>query len=138
MSRSRAAAAVKWSLIALMLVQQQRQSGAAVVESADRAVGSRGPCSPADSAGACLFKGLLKNALMYASRRNASAVRGDGRPQRAKGIERYLAEQIRNLLEVGLFSFGFELPDDVAAPWSLFKSSFLDGQVRTSCRNRRP
>jgi len=128
MSRSRAAAtaSVNWSFLALMLLlQQQRQSGAAAVESADRAVGSYGLCSPADSAAACLFKGLLKNAVIYASRRNASAVKGDGQLQQSKGIERYLAEQIRNLL--GLFSFGFELPADVAAPWSLFKSSFLDG-----------
>lgn len=43
--------------------------------------------------------------------------------QQSKGIEEYLMEQIQNIF--GMFSFGFDLPAEVTAPWSMLKSSFL-------------
>jgi len=93
----------------------------------------------------CLFKGLLKNALVYMSRRNdvdkvdgspaaAASYGNGGQLQQSKGIEEYLMEQIQNIL--GLFSFGFELPAEVTSPWSLLKSSFFNGNVKRILRKR--
>lgn len=96
-------------------------------------------CTSADTTAACLFKGLLKGVLLYTTRRHVApavapaekdgqAVTGAGgalQPQ-SKGIEEYLFEQIQNVL--GLFSFGFDLPAEITTPWSLLKSSFLDGK----------
>lgn len=109
----------------------------------DTAVRSLGPlCTSADPPATCLFKGLLKGVLMYTtrSRHDAAAEKAsvdkygeviagaDGttvRPQ-SKGVEEYLFEQIQNMLT--LFSFGFELPAEITAPWTMLKSSFLDGK----------
>lgn len=85
------------------------------------------PCAPADSAGACLFKGLLQNALRLfaaANRRHGAAPETAAVLQtQSKGIEEYLLEQIQNLF--GMFSFGFDLPAEVTAPWTLLKSSLF-------------
>lgn len=93
-------------------------------------------CAPTDTAGVCLFKGLLKNAVplfagSWASadrRKDAETAADTGVQQtQSKGIEEYLMEQIQNLL--GALSFGFELPTEVASPWTLLKSSFLNGKT---------
>lgn len=84
------------------------------------------PCAPADSAGACLFKGLLQNALRLfaaANRRQDAAPATAALQTQSKGIEEYLLEQIQNLF--GMFSFGFDLPAEVTAPWTLLKSSLF-------------
>lgn len=118
-SNTTGAGAVKWCFLALLLLRQHVH-----VQSA-KSYG--GLCSPADRPVTCLFKGLLKSAMIYASRRNEIASDGNQLQQSSKGIEQYLVEQIRNLL--GLFSFGFQLPVEVTAPWSLLKSSFFNGTL---------
>lgn len=98
-------------------------------------------CGPTDTTGACLFKGLLKNVVpLFAAaagtgpwapadrRKDAEAAAGTGVQQtQSKGIEEYLMEQIQNLL--GVLSFGFDLPAEVTSPWTLLKSSFLNGKT---------
>lgn len=98
-------------------------------------------CGPTDTASVCLFKGLLKNAVpLFAAaagagpwasadrRKDAEAAAGTGVQQtQSKGIEEYLIEQIQNLL--GAFSLGFDLPAEVTSPWTLLKSSFLNGKT---------
>jgi hypothetical protein len=132
----------KWGLLAVLL------SSSSVTGFADLAAvdplpsTSRALCTSTDSPGVCLFKGLLKNALFYVSRRYAAAAHpsntsgkvgtesttgpDDVALPESKGIEAYLFEQFQNL--IGMFSFDFELPTDVTAPWTLLKSSFLNGK----------
>jgi len=97
-------------------------------------------CTSADGPGSCLFKGLIKNALLYAaSRREDVSVVDDTKladgggghlQQQSKGIEEYFVEQIQNIF--GLFSFGYDLPTEVTSPWSMLKSSLLNGELTMS------
>lgn len=109
----------KWCFFALLLC--------GVNAAANESVKSYKVCAPTDGPGMCLFKGLLKNAIIYMSRRNdvkTTADSSNNTLQESKGIEDYLIEQIQNIF--GLFSFGFDLPEVV--PWSLLKSSFFNGE----------
>ncbi|VVC33482.1 Protein of unknown function DUF1676 [Cinara cedri] len=127
---------VKWSCLlalAVLLFDAGPAVGSAVPRApvAAGAIGSRRndpPCATATEGPAtCLFKGLLKNALLYATRRRqAHDTGGAGTALRPKGIEDYLFDQIQNL--IGLFSFGFELPAEVTAPWTMLKSSLFNGR----------
>ncbi|CAH1708428.1 unnamed protein product [Aphis gossypii] len=128
--------AIKWCLLGIMVAV--RLSSGHSDSAPERSFGML-RCTSADGPGTCLFKGLLKNALLYAASRrkdSLSAVAADDNKvgdggggllqQQSKGIEEYLIEQIQNIF--GLFSFGFDLPSEVIAPWSLLKSSFLNGR----------
>lgn len=119
---------VKWCFLAILL--------SSAGSSADQTARSYNRlCTSADTPGMCLFKGVLKNALLYMTRRNVAAdksdvgtTNGSALQQQSKGIEEYLMEQIQSIL--GMFSLGFDLPAEVTAPWSLLKSSFL-GKAQT-------
>ncbi|CAI6367588.1 unnamed protein product [Macrosiphum euphorbiae] len=126
---------LKWCLVGILVfVRFSSSRGDSVPE---RSFGAL-RCTSADGPGTCLFKGLIKNALLYAAsrREDVSAAATDDTKladgggghlqQQSKGIEEYLMEQIQNIF--GLFSFGFDLPAEVTAPWSLLKSSFLNGR----------
>ncbi|XP_025198425.1 uncharacterized protein LOC112596823 [Melanaphis sacchari] len=126
--------AIKWCLVGIMVAV--RLSSVHSDTGPERSFGVF-RCTAADGPGTCLFKSLLKNALLYAAsrREDVSAAADDGKlgdsgggilQQQSKGIEEYLIEQIQNI--IGLFSFGFDLPNEVTAPWSLLKSSFLNGR----------
>ncbi|XP_060839427.1 uncharacterized protein LOC132920782 [Rhopalosiphum padi] len=128
--------AIKWCLVGIMVAV--RLSSGQSDSIPERSFGVL-RCTSADGPGTCLFKGLLKNALLYAASRrgdvSAAAAADDSKlgdggggllQQQSKGIEEYLIEQIQNIF--GLFSFGFDLPSEVIAPWSLLKSSFLNGR----------
>lgn len=130
---------LKWCLVGILVVVRFSSGrGDSVPE---RSFGAL-RCTSADSPGTCLFKGLIKNALLYAAsrREDVSAAAADDTKladgggghlqQQSKGIEEYLMEQIQNIF--GLFSFGFDLPAEVTAPWSLLKSSFLNGELTKS------
>lgn len=90
------------------------------------------PCAATDSVGSCLLKRLLSNAVrLFAADRRHGVVAPEtaaaaGQTQ-SKGIEEYLLEQIRNLL--GMFSFGFDLPAEVTAPWTLLKTSLFGKRI---------
>lgn len=128
--------AIKWYLLGIMVAVQL--SSGHCDSGPERSFGVL-RCTSVDGPGTCLFKGLLKNALLYAASRRedslTAAVADDSKvgnggsgllQQQSKGIEEYLIEQIQNIF--GLFSFGFDLPADVIAPWSLLKSSLLNGE----------
>jgi len=130
---------LKWCLVGIFVfVRFSSGRGDSIPE---RSFGAM-RCTSADGPGTCLFKGLIKNALLYAAsrREDVSAAATDDTKladgggvhlqQQSKGIEEYLMEQIQNIF--GLFSFGFDLPAEVTAPWSLLKSSFLNGELTKS------
>ncbi|XP_022178640.1 uncharacterized protein LOC111039429 [Myzus persicae] len=124
---------IKWCLIGILVVV--RCSSGRGDLGPERSFGAL-RCTSADGPGTCLFKGLVKNALLYAASRredvsassadDSKVADGGHLQQQSKGIEEYLIEQIQNIF--GLFSFGFDLPTEVTAPWSLLKSSFLNGR----------
>jgi len=130
---------VKWCLIGILVIV--RFSSGRGDLGPERSFGAL-RCIPADGPGKCLFKSLVKNALLYAAsrREDVSALSSDDSKvadgggghlqQQSKGIEEYVIEQIQNIF--GLFSFGFDLPAEVTAPWSLLKSSFLNGELTES------
>lgn len=143
---------VKWCLLAACVLCGAARSFAAEDDAVAAGAEPRQGgwlCTPADSAGVCLFKGVLKNVLSYASSRRRDAAVGAPGPvggtdvqAQPKGIEEFLAEQIQNVF--GMFSFGFDLPAEVTAPWTLLKSSFFNGKRiealarRSSDTQRRP
>lgn len=92
--------------------------------------------TPADGPATCLFKGLLKNTLLYVARRphghDTAAVETNaaGSSLQPKGIEDYLFDQIQKIF--GMFSIGFELPAEVTIPWTMLRSSLFNGE---SCNN---
>lgn len=130
---------LKWYLVGILVVV--RFSSGRCDSVPERSFGVL-RCTSADGPGTCLFKGLIKNAMLYAASRKediSSAAADDTKladgggghlQQQSKGIEEYLIEQIQNIL--GLFSFGFDLPSEVTSPWSLLKSSFLNGELSIS------
>lgn len=121
---------VKWCFLVLIL------SGSGSAD--DTTVRSFGLCTSMDSPAKCLFKGLLKNALLYAINRRTddtvvNSIKDDTMAndknypvQYSKGIEEYLIDQIQNIF--GHFALGFELPAGVTGPWSILKSSFFNGK----------
>lgn len=120
---------VKWCFLILVL------SGSGSAD--DTTVRSFGLCTSMDSPAKCLFKGVLKNALLYAINRRTddtavNSIKDDANDknnypmQYSKGIEDYLIEQIQNIF--GHLTLGFELPSGVTGPWSILKSSFFNGK----------